>query len=106
MNKIFNISFHNSKNILDLLKHGALKVVWFFGKNAFLFILIFIALSMLLGEFLFYKYVYLVKISEPEISLMPTKFNKQVYDSVLEEWEYRETIFKNTLRKNYINPFK
>ena len=105
MKKFFKISFKNSKSLLHIFIYKFKSVLWILCKNAFLFILIFILLGMFYGEYLFYKYVFLVKIKNPEIVSIPIKFQKDIYDSVLKEWKKREDIFKNSSRENYSDPF-
>ena len=76
------------------------------GRNAFLFILIFILLDIIVGEFLFYRYVFLVKNEEPKIVYVVTKFQENLYQSVLKELQVRESIFKDDSEVNYPNPFQ
>ena len=81
------------------------KIPWILGRNAFLFILIFILLSIILGQFLFYEYVFLVKIEEPKMSDITAKFQESIYRAVLRELDARESVFENPPQKNYPNPF-
>jgi hypothetical protein len=93
------------QNILNGLKNSAKNIVWFLAQGAFFFILIFILLEILLGEFLFYQYVFLAKTKEPEVTTLPVRFKKEIYQSVVKEWESRENAFNATKRETYTNPF-
>ena len=90
---------------MDLCFKKIKKLLWNFGKYAFLFIIIFILLYIVLGEFLFYRYVFLANIKEPEITGSLTRFKENVYQSVLKELQDREDTFKSSSPKNYQDPF-
>lgn len=105
MEKLSKKSFINSRNLIDIFINKAKNALWFLGENAFLFILIFVLLGMLYGEFLFYKYVFLLRIENPEFTFTTIKFQKDVYDSVLKEWQTREDIFNDSSYQNYSDPF-
>jgi len=106
MKKVLKISFNNYQNLLNVSINKAKNILWILGRNAFLFILIFILLGMFFGEYLFYKYVFLVKIENPEIVSSQIKFQKDTYESVLKEWQKREDFFKKSSQENYPNPFR
>ncbi len=106
MRKIFNKPFNDFRKSLESLKINAKKSLWSLGKDAFLLILIFILTDILLGELLFYKYVFLVKNQEPKIASSVTRFKKGTYDAVIKEWQDKENIFKNSTEINYQDPFK
>ncbi|MBI1866249.1 MAG: hypothetical protein HY005_00470 [Candidatus Staskawiczbacteria bacterium] len=105
MKKFFKKHFYNFKESSGLYIK---KIPWILGKNAFLCILVFILIDILIGGLLFYKYVLLIDAQEPEISSVYSKFQENIYRSVAEEWQNRENIFKNllSLDKNYTDPFK
>mgnify|MGYP001593922107 FL=1 len=94
MKKQFKIFFINFQ-LLDKYIIKINKVLWILGKNAFLFILIFILLDIILNGFLFYKYVFLVSIKEPQVVEIPTKFKESIYESVLKEMETRDVISRD-----------
>ena len=104
MKKEFKTFFRNSQ-LLDTSISKIKKIPWILGKNAFLFILIFVLLEIIFVEFLFYNYVILVKTQEPTTIDTPAKFKEYLYKSVLKEMQDRENIFENPLQKNYNNPF-
>ena len=100
-------SFYNFKKLLDSYVIKIKKIPWILGKNSFLYILIFILIDILIGEFLFYKYVLLIETEEPKIISTSDKFKENIYQSVLEEWQNRENILKDSLlNENYTDPFK
>ncbi|OGZ70587.1 MAG: hypothetical protein A3F47_01440 [Candidatus Staskawiczbacteria bacterium RIFCSPHIGHO2_12_FULL_38_11] len=92
--------------LLDALINNAKKIPWILGRYAFLFILIFILLDLLFGGFLFYRYLFLVKNKEPQITSIQAKFKEETYQSVLSSWQAREESFNNSSGLNYQNPFK
>ena len=89
-NKITLAASRSSINIfLDACKNKLKKGLWALGQNAFLFILIFIVTGILLGEFVFYKYVLVVELQDPQIVDISVKFHENVYNTVLKEWQVR-----------------
>lgn len=105
MIKGFKISFINSQ-MLNAYVDKIKKIPWFLGKNAFLFILIFILMSIAFGGFLFYQYIFLVSNKEPNIVNISTEFKKDIYQSVLNELQTRENTFKNLPQENYPDQFR
>ena len=105
MKKEFKILLINSQKLLYKFKESIKKMLWALGRDAFLFILIFVLLDMVFGEFLFYNYVFLTKIKEPEVALNLTKFQANTYQSVVKEWQYREDAFSSSSEENYLSPF-
>ncbi len=108
MEKFLEKYSYNFKKLLDTYIKKIKKIPWILGKNAFLYILIFILIDILIGEFLFYKYILLIETEEPKIVSISNKFQENIYQSVLEEWQNRENISINLLLfdKNYTDPFK
>ena len=58
-----------------------------------------------MGEFLFYKYVILIKIDEPKIAENALKFEYGSYQKVLKKWEEKEQKFKEFTTEKYHSPF-
>ena len=81
------------------------KVLWILARHAFLFVLIFALLTVIIGEFMFYSYIILPesKIVDPSSNMI--KFQEEDYKSVIEEQKIRESIFKGSLKSQYQNPF-
>lgn len=105
MKKILNASFNDYPKILEKITNNIKKALWDLGKNAFLFILIFILLEVCFAEILFYMYIISAN-KEPEAIAIPAKFQKNIYDSLLKQWDDRDNIFKNQSQENYPDPFK
>ncbi len=108
MEKLYKKSPYNFKELLGVYIKKLKKTPWTLGKNAFLSILIFILIDMLIGGFLFYKYVLLIDVKEPDTTSASDKFDEKTYQSVLKEWEKRKNILidLSALDKNYTDPFK
>lgn len=93
------------QNLLNSIKKGVKNIMWFLAQNAFLVVLIFILLEILLGEFLFYQYISLPRVRDPEITQVSLRFKKEVYKSVLSSWENREKSLTQFSIENLQNPF-
>lgn len=74
--------------------------------RAFLTFLILLLLFSILGGFIFYKYVFLVKKKEVEISEKPLQFKEKTYQAILEIWQTKEENLQKIEQKEYKNPFK
>jgi len=105
MIRFSKISF-NYHNLLDYVVSRTKSILWFLGKNAFYIIIIAVIFCIAWGAFLFYKYVFLVKMEDPISVSSPVKFQKDIYDSVLKEQQKREDNFNKSSDQNYLNPFK
>ena len=76
------------------------------GEKAFLTFLGLMVFSLIFGAFLFYKYSFLTKKSEPQIPESPLKFKEKAYEDVLKAWQEREERFNKAEFKEYPNPFR
>jgi hypothetical protein len=74
-------------------------------SNSFLTILGVILLSLAIGGAVFYKYDFLAKKKEPEISPTSFKFQEKAYQDMLLKWQEREQIFDEADNKQYADPF-
>ncbi len=92
-------------NTLGIKKDKIKKTLWILGSHAFLIILLFILLNLILGVFLFYKYVILVEIKEPEIIGRTVNFKYNIYQEVLKDWQIKGQSFEEFPDKKYLNPF-
>lgn len=81
------------------------KILLMIGRDAFLFILIFILLELAIGEFLFYRYVLLTEIQDPPVSNAPVAFKKTTYETVVKEQTARERVFETSSKEDYPSPF-
>jgi len=74
---------------LSFISSNIKKIPWFLGRYAFVAILILIAIDMILGAVLFYKYIYLVEKNQPQVTESPATFKKDVYQEILKDWQER-----------------
>jgi len=76
------------------------------AERVFLTFLGLLILSLIFGAFLFYKYNFLIKKIEPQITERPLKFKEKTYEDVLKAWQEREERFNKAEFKEYPNPFR
>ncbi|MDP2741278.1 MAG: hypothetical protein Q8O66_01140, partial [bacterium] len=57
------------------------------------------------GEYLFYKYVFLVEKDELKTVDYNLKFKNNIYQSVLEKWQEKGQKFEDYKIEQYSNPF-
>ena len=76
------------------------------GEKAFLTFLGLMIFSLIFGAFLFYKYSFLTKKIEPQITESSLKFKEKTYEDVLKSWQEREERFEGADLKEYPNPFR
>ena len=82
------------------------KVIKAMGTEAFWFIIFFIIMEFALGEYLFYKYIYLIEKNQPAISGQPVRFQEKTYQAVLDELRLREAILNSSSSSgNFADPF-
>jgi len=75
------------------------------ASHPFLAFWVVLIVSLILGGFVFYKYVILVqKIGIREYQ-RPLRFNQSVYQEVLDSWEERAKNFEEADFRKYPNPF-
>ncbi len=74
-------------------------------KRAFLFFLLFLSVFLILGGFLFYKYSILIDRETPEV-VEVIKFNKKLYQEVLEIQQTKQQQFEEANLKEYPAFFK
>lgn len=95
MNKNFFIKFKNSCRIfLTRLAERSLATI------VFLFLIV-----LILGALLFYQYDILAKNAEPKSGGEQIRFQQELYQQVLQEWQAREARFIQAGSQDYINPF-
>lgn len=104
MKALRKISFDYKKIFMFFLDISR-KFLWVIARDAFLFILVFILIAMVLGEFLFYHYIFLVEVNYPNTNDTVVRFKEDIYKSVIGELKNRENTFNNPLNENYQNPF-
>jgi len=92
--KIFRIKTDKIKN-----------APWVLGLNAFWIIIFLIFVEIAVGEFLFYKYVFLVGNNELKTIDYNLKFKNNIYQRVLEKWQEKNQTFEDYQIEQYSNPF-
>ena len=95
----------NIEHILYWIKQRTIKTIEYLGKEAFLLILLFILLEVILAEFLFYQYIFMDDVKKTAEREKPLEFQQKNYESVLSEWQKREAV-RATSPENYLDPFK
>ncbi len=95
----------NKLNILGIKAEKIKKIPWILASHAFLVILFFILFNLILGVFLFYKYVILAETKEQKIARETVKLEYNIYQEVLKEWQKKEQQFGESPDKKYLNPF-
>lgn len=99
-------NYNSFKNFSEFCLNKIGGILWFLGKNIFMFILIFILLEIIFAEFLFYKYVFSVKIEEPQVVGELTEFHGNEYQLFLNKKQLRKKIINDlSLREIYVDPF-
>jgi hypothetical protein len=61
------------------------KIIWVLGLHAFSLLLLLVFISIILGGFIFYKYVFLAERKQPEATQNVIKFDYNAYKDVLEK---------------------
>lgn len=80
---------------------------WSIGIHAFSVILLLILLDLILGAFLFYKYIYLIKNQNPVvINNQNILIEEKKYQQILDEWKKREETFNGVEQEEIQSPFK
>lgn len=103
--KKITLSLNNISFWSMVVSNRMRKVLWFFARHAFLLIILFILCNMLFGEYLFYRYIYVVQNMTPDMSSLPTRFKENTYKAVIDTWNTREAQF-NDPATDYHNPFQ
>jgi len=96
MNKNFFLKFKTTcRKFLTRLAERSLVTI------VFLFLIV-----LTLGAILFYQYDILAKNAEPKSSGEAIRFQQEVYQQILKEWQVREVRFEAAGSQKYINPFQ
>jgi len=96
--KIINI---RPKQLIDSLAN----LITLAAEYAFITSLVFLAVSLIIGSLVFYKYSILPEKTEVPVEEVPLQFNEQTYQAVAKQWEDREKRFNEVDKKEYTNPF-
>jgi hypothetical protein len=91
---------------MDRIKETFWKILWALAKRAFLTFLALFILDLIIGGFIFYKNVFLIKQEQPGVGESPLQLKEKTLDEVLGEWEIRQKKFEEVNSKQYPNPFQ
>jgi hemolysin-activating ACP:hemolysin acyltransferase len=94
----FKLEFKRIKEFLN-------KSLRFLGEHLLSSFLLIFFLTLILGSFILYQYVFLVEKTEPNIFERPIFFNEDAYKEILEEWGNREKKIEAIDSGQYSNPF-
>jgi hypothetical protein len=75
------------------------------ASRAFLIILLLILANLIWGVFIFYHYVVLVQVRDPEVVKENIAFKYALYDRILQEQKLQDKNFQDFQSKTYSNPF-
>ena len=89
----------------EKIKKICAKFPWFVAEHAFLTCLFLFLLTLVLGCFLVYKYIILVRQTEPEEINQSFLLKEDAYNEVLKAWKKEEQKFKETDSEEFLNPF-
>ena len=76
------------------------------AEHAFLVILILFLVSLLIGAWIFYRYIFLINKAEIQAREGSFQIKEDVYQRVISKLDERENIFKNANSKEFLDPFK
>ena len=76
-------------SIFKTLAEKIKKILWVLGFHAFSLILLIILIEVILGGFIFYKYVFLAQDQESKITENIIRFDDKTYQNVLEQLQAR-----------------
>jgi len=102
---MINYSLKNKK-IASFITKGVQKLIWVIGNNAFLFIVIFIVVDIIIGEFLFYHYIVSVQSKNVITGESFIHFQSDAYQSVRKDWQNRDILFNKAGTTIYNDPFQ
>lgn len=94
------------RKIINVAAAALKKVPWLLAQHAFLTILACLAVELLIGELLFYKYAASVNIQEPLALQSPVVFKEAAYQAVVKEWQERQAASSTNGQENISNPFQ
>jgi hypothetical protein len=103
---MFNLDKKTIQKKSGLIGRGFKGLAWAIGNNAFLFIIIFIVVDILIGEFLFYHYIVSPQSYNSPANRSLVKFQSQTYQSVLNDWKTRSDAFDNAGKTIYNDLFQ
>ncbi len=75
------------------------------AKNVFMFFILLVLLSIILGGLLFYKYCFLVESSSPENFDKPVKLEENIIQEVFKKWDQQQERFDGAGTRQYPDLF-
>ncbi|OGZ69504.1 MAG: hypothetical protein A3D44_03755 [Candidatus Staskawiczbacteria bacterium RIFCSPHIGHO2_02_FULL_42_22] len=95
----------NVSELFKAKKDAIRKIPFTLASHAFLIMVFFIFLVIMVGALLFYQHgVWLArKVPEPAGTIV--RFNEAAYKAILQEWQGRQQSLGEPLGEKYINPF-
>ena len=100
------MDFSKNKIKIEKAKNFFKKLPKLLAKHPFSTFFGLLAVDLILGGFVFYKYVFLIEKLETQTPGNIFKFDETTYQEVLNQWQQREEILKNIDNKIYPNPFQ
>jgi len=82
------------------------RILWLIGRHAFSVIIILILVDMLIGGYMFYKYIYSAEREKNSASKATFKFKEDAYQKILSQWQDRDQKLSNFSQKTYPDPFQ
>ena len=96
----------DKKKLFKSLKETGGRAAWFLARHAFFVLLILMLASILMGEYIFYKYGVLAVNYVPDSVVNPNRFREQTYQSVLKSYQERQEKFESSAQSVPQNPFQ
>lgn len=92
------------KTKIKKFKESFKKLPWAIAERGFKAFLALVWVALILGGFLFYKYIFSVE--EGEIIERPIQFKEKLYRKILQTLEDRQKQFEEVELKEYLDPFR
>ena len=92
---------HISKVKIDAVK----KIPWILASRAFLMLLIFILLALMLGAWVFYHYAILAETKTEQVTEKTILFKYSGYQTIVNEWQKKNLHLQESKNTVYTNPF-
>lgn len=99
------LALASAKKLWDGYWDKVRQIPWLLGTHAFLCVTVCMLACVLLGAFLFYKYVFSVNMGYAGTQTSLVQFRQDIYTSVLDEQSRREAIFSNSPAQSIASPF-
>jgi|GEM_PF-2171151 len=94
------------KKTENSVKSFFVKTAWAIGKEAFSYIIVFILIDIIIGEILFYQFVIVTNLQNPQIVTPPVQFHVQTYQAVVGQIQVRQEKFAGIVPSAIANPLQ